>query len=148
MNDLPPPLDDLALPGWAELPPVPNATLRVKLTLTDTPDGDQQRVDVRFVDGRRVYGEMVTGDWPELRDGDPGYGWHVIDVSVSFRNYLRLRSGQINALEAIEDGGTVDARWTILLLLHGLLQDRNFTALWQTLPSPADLGLDMHPDPT
>ena len=53
---------------------------------------------------------------------------------MTFRNYLKMRTGELTALEAIEEGGTVDARWTLLLMLHGLFQEPEYIG---HLPGPA-----------
>ena len=60
---------------------------------------------------------------------------------MTWRNYLRMRTGELTALEAIEDGGVVDARWTLLLMLHGLLQEPEYLAIYRDLPViPDELG--------
>jgi hypothetical protein len=63
-------------------------------------------------------------------------------VTMAFRNYLRMRAGEMGALEAIAEGGDVgDTRWTMLLLLHGLLQEDAYVAAYRSLPvMPVELG--------
>jgi hypothetical protein len=133
-----PAVDDLAAGGWDELPFVPDATARLRFTLLGSPVGIMQ-IDVRYVDGRR-HAEFVE-EWPATVEGEPAHGAPEMDVSMTWRNYLRMRAGELNPLEAIEEGGTVDARWTLLLLLHGLLQEPEYVAIYRALPGmPAELG--------
>ena len=62
-------------------------------------------------------------------------------IAMTWRNYLLMRAGELTALEAIEDGGIVDARWTLLLLLHGLLQEPEYVSVYRSLPViPAELS--------
>ena len=134
-----PPLDDLRLDGWDGLPHVPDATARLKFELTGSPAGPLA-LDIRYVDGARAVAEIVD-DWAELVDGDAAHGAPEMHVVMTWRNYLRMREGQVTALEGIEQGGTVDARWTLLLLLHGLLQEPEYVRLYRSLPAiPAELG--------
>lgn len=136
-----PPLDDAVSPEWSALPRIPDATAVLRYELTGSPVG-RIRVDVRYVDGARPVCEVVE-DWPHLpHDGDePAAGAPELGVTMTWRNYLRLRAGEATALEAIEEGGTVDARWTLLLLLHGLLQEPEYAAAYRSLPVlPPELG--------
>lgn len=134
-----PPVDDLAAAGWDELPFVPDATARLRFELTGTPVGPLA-LDIRYVDGRRPVGEIVD-DWAVLGEGELAHGAPEMHISMTWRNYLRMRAGEVTALEGIEEGGTVDARWTLLLLLHGLLQEPKYLAIYRALPViPAELG--------
>jgi hypothetical protein len=134
-----PPLDDLASPRWAELPFVPDATARLRFELTGTPLGPLA-VDIRYQDGRRPVAELVD-DWDDTAEGEPAHGAPELHIVMTFRNYLRMRAGELTALEAIEDGGRVDARWTLLLLLHGLLQEPTYVDIYRSLPVlPVELG--------
>lgn len=131
-------LDDLPAPAFDSLAHVPDATARLRFEVFATPVGTQ-RCDVRYVDGSRT--AWLVEDWPELEEGEPAAGAPEMAVTMSFRNYLAMRSGEATALEAIEDGGIVDARWTLLLLLHGLIQSPEYVAAYRSLPVlPAELG--------
>lgn len=135
-----PPLDDIASPEWSGLPHIPDATAALRLEMTGSPVG-VVRVDVRYVDGARPVCRVVE-EWPEiLVDVDePAAGAPQMGITMTWRNYLRLRCGEATALEAIEEGGAVDARWTLLLLLHGLLQEPEYVSAYRSLPEmPAEL---------
>ena len=134
-----PPLDDLTAQGWDELPLVPDATARLRFELTGSPVGPLA-LDIRYQDGRRPVAEIVD-DWVETAEGEEAHGAPEMHVSMTWRNYLRMRTGDVTALEGIEEGGTVDARWTLLLLLHGLLQEPKYIAIYRALPEvPDELG--------
>jgi hypothetical protein len=137
-----PPLDDARSDAWSALPHVPDATAVLHFTLTGSPVG-VVRVDVRYVDGARPVCEVVE-EFPQLSGpeaaeaGEPAAGAPEMAVTMTWRNYLRMRSGEATALEAIEEGGTVDGRWTLLLLLHGLLQEPEYAAAYRSLPVVPD----------
>lgn len=134
-----PAADDLGADGWDELPLVPDATARLRYELIGSPVGLMQ-IDVRYQDGRRPVARFVQ-DFAESAEGEPAHGAPEMHVAMTWRNYLRMRSGEVTPLEGIEEGGTVDARWTLLLLLHGLLQEPEYTAIYRALPRiPAELG--------
>lgn len=134
-----PPLDDCAEPALTELPFVPDASTALRFELTGSPVGTV-RLDTRYQDGRRSWCRVV-GEWPDPAPGEPAHGAPGMAVTMTWRNYLRMRSGEATALEAIEQGGTVDARWTLLLLLHGLVQEPEYVAAYRSLPRvPAELG--------
>jgi hypothetical protein len=135
-----PPLDDLPDPAFDELEFVPDATARLRFELTGTPVG-LIRCDIRYQDGRRPLGRVVT-EWPETIAGEPAHEAPLIHVGVSFANYLHMRTGVKSYLEAIADGGTVgDTRWTLLLLLHGIVQQQRYADAYRALPEfPEELG--------
>lgn len=134
-----PAADDLAAGGWDELPYVPDATARLRFELTGSPVG-LQRIDVRYQDGRRPRTTLVD-EWEPTREGEPAHDAPEMSISMTWRNYLRMRSGELDPLQAIEDGGVVDARWTLLLLLHGLLQQPRYVGIYRSLPvMPPELG--------
>ena len=126
-----PAVDDLAAPGWDQLPFVPDATARLRFELTDSPVG-LQWLDTRYQDGRRT-ARLVT-EWAPTVEGEPAHDAPDMHVQMNWGNYLRMRSGDLTALEAIEDRGMVDARWTLLLLLHGLVQQEEYMAIYRALP--------------
>jgi hypothetical protein len=134
-----PAADDLAADGWDELPFVPDATARLRFELLGSPVG-VMRIDVRYQDGRRARSVFVES-WGPTVEGEPAHGAPEMHVSMTWRNYLRMRAGEVTPLEGIEDGGTVDARWTLLLLLHGLLQQSEYISIYRALPRiPPELG--------
>lgn len=135
-----PPLDDLPDPAFDELEFVPDATARLRFELTGSPVG-RILCDIRYQDGRRPSGRVLS-DWPDTLEGEPAHDAPLIHVGMSFGNYLRLRSGEISYLEAIADGGTVgDTRWTLLLLLHGIVQQRRYTDAYRAMTVfPEELG--------
>lgn len=134
-----PPADDIAEPGWDALPMVPNATSRLRFELTGSPVGPLA-LDIRYVDGKRAVCQIVD-DWAETASGDDAHGAPEMHIIQSWRNYLRMRSGEVTALEAIEEGGHIDARWTLLLMLHGLLQEPTYVEVYRSLPEfPSELG--------
>ncbi|HPU40243.1 MAG TPA: hypothetical protein PLS63_11780 [Microthrixaceae bacterium] len=131
-------LDDLPAPAFDALAHIPDATARLRFEVFGTPVGTQL-AEVRYVDGSRE-AWLVSG-WEEPTEEQPAFGAPEMAVSMSFRNYLKMRAGQATALEAIEDGGTVDARWTLLLLLHGLIQSPAYVAAYRAMPVlPDELG--------
>jgi len=134
-----PPLDDTSSDRWSELPVIPDATARLKFELTGSPVGPLA-LEVQFRNGAREVCEIVQ-DWAELQVNAAAYGAAEMHVVMTWRNYLRMRAGQVTALEGIEEGGTVDARWTLLLLLHGLLQEPTYVDIYRGLPvMPEELG--------
>ena len=134
-----PPLDDLQTDRWDELPTIPDATARLKFELTGSPVGPLA-LDIRYQDGKRAVAEIID-DWSEPEDGEPAHGAPEMHIVMTWRNYLRMRAGEVTALEGIEEGGTVDARWTLLLLLHGLLQEPEYVEIYRALPLiPSELG--------
>jgi hypothetical protein len=131
-------LDDLPDPVFDSLRTVPDATARLRFEVFGSPVGTQY-AEVRYQDGART--AWLVGDWPEPTEGEPAFGAPEMHVRLSFRNYLRMRSGAVTALEAIEEGGSVDARWTLLLLLHGMIQSPEYVAAYRSLPAlPPELG--------
>lgn len=127
-----PPLDDSASPRWDELPTVPDATARLRFELTGSPVGPIA-MDIRYEDGKRPVAEVVE-DWDATDEDEPAHDAPEMHIVMTWRNYLRMRAGELTALEAIEDGGSVDARWTLLLMLHGLLQEPEYVAIYRDLP--------------
>ena len=131
-------LDDLPAPVFDSLRRIPDATARLRFEVFGSPVGTQLS-EVRYQDGSRT-GWLVQ-EWQEPEEGEPAFGAPEMHVRMSFRNYLRMRTGEATALEAIEEGGTVDARWTLLLLLHGLIQSPEYVAAYRSLPMlPPELG--------
>lgn len=129
-----PPLDDSASPGWDALPSIPDATSRLRFELTGSPVGNLA-MDIRYVDGKRPVCEIID-DWAELASDDLAYGSPEMHVVMTWRNYLRMRRGEVTALEGIEEGGsTGDTRWTLLLMLHGLLQETEYVRVYRSLPT-------------
>jgi len=134
-----PPLDDGGSERWDELPTVPDATARLRFELTGTPVGPLA-LEIRYQDGKRPICDVVE-DWQQPVEGEPAFGAPEMHIVMTWRNYLRMRTGEVTALEGIEEGGQVDARWTLLLLLHGLLQDPVYVDIYRNLPViPTELG--------
>ncbi len=134
-----PPSDEMGIARWDELPTVPDATARLRFELLHTPLGGM-RMEIRYQDGKRPVSEVVD-DWVDPVEGEPAYGAPEMHIAMTWRNYLKMRTGELTALEAIEDGGVVDARWTLLLMLHGLLQEDEYIAIYRDLPViPDELG--------
>jgi len=129
-----PPLDDLPAPAFDLLETVPDATARLRFELTGTPVG-RILCDIRYRDGKRPMG-IVVPEWPPTTGaGEPAHDAPEMQVRMSFRNYLKMRTGELTALEAIADGGDVgNTRWTLLLLLHGLIQSEPYVAAYRGLP--------------
>ncbi len=133
-----PMFDELDAPGFAGVERVPDACLRLRYQLTDTPVGIQ-RADIRYQDSLRS--ARLVEDWEEPEPDSPAAGAPELFVSMTFRNYLRMRTGELSSLEAIEDGGAIDGRWTLMLLLHGLVQDPAYVAtLRGSVVVPAELA--------
>lgn len=135
-----PPLDDMEDPRFADLETFPDATARLRFEVGSSPVG-RVLCDVRYVDGRRPRSRVVAS-WSETTPDEPAHGAPEIHVGVTFANYLRMRTGESSALEAIADGGTVgDTRWTLLLLLHGIYQQPRYVEIYRSLPViPPELG--------
>lgn len=134
-----PPVDDFA-EGLADMPFVPHATARLRFELVGSPAG-QILGDVRYVDGRRPQNRVVT-NWTETEAGEPAHDAPEIFLRMKFRNYLKMRTGELSHLEAIEDGGDVgESRWTLLLMLHGLAQHPTYRSTYRNLTTlPEELG--------
>ena len=133
-----PPIDDFTTPDFDALEDIPDATAFLRFELMHTPVGTQY-CDVRYQDGKR-WGELV-GEWPQRQEGEWADDAPELHIAMSWRNYLRMRAGELTALEAIEDGGMVDARWTLLLLLHGMIQSPAYVHAYRSLPRiPEELG--------
>ena len=133
------PTDAMGSGRWDELPSIPDATAWLRFELLGSPVGPLA-CDIRYQDGKRVVCELVD-EWAEPAEGEPAWGAPQMHIAMTWRNYLRMRSGELTALEAIEDGGIVDARWTLLLLLHGLLQEPEYVSVYRSLPViPAELA--------
>jgi hypothetical protein len=136
-----PPLDDFADPSFYELDVVPDATARLRFELTGTPVGSVLG-DIRYAEGRRPMSRVVQ-NWVEDPPSDePACDGPLMSVSMTYVNYLRMRVGELTALEAIADGGDVgDTRWTLLLLLHGIVQTEKYISAYGSLPVfPQELG--------
>lgn len=135
-----PPMDDFAHEAFEQLEYVPDATARLRFEVSGSPVGTIL-CDVRYLDGRRPMARVVPA-WVDTVEGEPAHGAPLIQVGVSFANYLRMRTGEKTALEAIADGGNVgDTRWTLLLLLHGIYQQQPYVDAYRSLPAmPAELG--------
>ncbi len=134
-----PPLDDLYSARWDELPTVPDATAWLRFELTGTPVGPVA-CDIRYADGKRPV-SVVVDHWAPPAVGEPAYDAPQMQIAMTWRNYLKMRTGELTALEAIEEGGAVDARWTLLLMLHGLLQEPEYIGIYRDLPVvPDELG--------
>lgn len=125
-----PPAEDVADPRWHDVPKIPDATLRVRFELLHSPVGTMM-IDVRYVDGIRVDCFFVN-EWVPLHDGDTTFGSPDIHIGMPWGNFMKLRARKMTALEAIEAGGSIDARWTSLLLIHGLMQQPEFTELYKS----------------
>lgn len=128
-----PPVDDLESAEMRATPLVPDASLHIRLQLTSTPVGTMF-AELASIDGRRSWGSVVD-EWAteETTSGLP-----TIEVTLTWRSYLRMRAGELNSLEAVEEGGNVGGRWTVLLLLHGLVQSPPIAAVYRALPKIPD----------
>lgn len=129
-----PPDDDFASADFARLPVVPDATARLRFELLGTPVG-RILCDVRYQDGQRPMGGVVA-EWPErTAPGEPAHDAPEMTVRMRWSSYLDLRAGECDYLEAVEDGGDVaDTRWTLLLLLHGIVQTPQYVEAYRALP--------------
>jgi hypothetical protein len=113
----------------------------LRFELLDTPVG-RIVCDVRYENGRRPLGRVV-GEWSERTSpAEPAHEAPEMTVRMTYRSYLRLRAGDLDYLEAVADGGDVgDTRWTLLLLLHGIVQGEQYVATYRGLPRmPEELG--------
>ena len=127
-----PPLDDFAN-GLKTMPHIPDATARLRFELFGSPVG-QILTDVRYVDAKRPSSRVVES-WPETSAEEPAHDAPELTVRMSYRNYLAARTGELSFLQGIEDGGDVgETRWTLLLLLHGLVQAQPYVDLYRSLP--------------
>lgn len=128
-----PPVEDVRDQRWHDMPTIPDATLRVRFEMLNSPIGTMM-IDVRYVDGVRVECFYVN-EWVPLEEGDSTFGSPDIHIGIQWGNFMKLCAREMTALEAIEDGGSIDARWTSLLLIHGLMQQPEFTDLYKTYVS-------------
>jgi hypothetical protein len=134
-----PPMDEFGESCWDPLPTVPDATAWLRYELVGSPVGPIA-CDLRYLDGRRPV-SVVVDQWTPPTEGEPAHGAPEMHIVMTWRNYLKLRTGELTALEAIEEGGAVEARWTLLLMLHGLLQEPEYVGVYRALPViPPELG--------
>ena len=132
-----PPLDDVASDALADLHEVPDADLALRFRLVGSPAG-MVLLELAYLGGRRVRAEVVDSFGEDVEPVPFGSAEATCDLT--WRNYLRLRAGTLDPLEAGAEG-TVDGHWTHLLLLHGLLQQSDHVAAWSALPEvPAELA--------
>ena len=109
-----PPLDELDI--YDALPEVPDATVEIHYEVTATPVGTI-RVLLVLEDGRMVRAEAVD----EFVESERASLW----VSIDWARHLEWRAGGGSVLEAIE-GAPIEGRWQVMLLVHGLLQQREW----------------------
>ena len=135
-----PPLDDLSQPTLGRVADDPGRHGAAQRSSSPGSPVGPLALDIRYQEGKRAVAEIVD-DWPQTVEGEPAHGAAEMHIVMTWRNYLRMREGHVTALEGIEEGGTVDARWTLLLLLHGLLQEPEYVDIYRGLPAvPAELG--------
>jgi hypothetical protein len=116
-----PPLDELGIYG--DLPEVPDATLSIHYEVRATPIG-VIRVELDLVDGHMVSATSVV-DF-STTEGP------MVFVSIDWDRHLEWRSGGCSVLEALE-GAHLEARWQVMLLAHGLLQQEQWKTAMRTL---------------
>ena len=132
-----PPLDDVATDALADLHEIPDADLALRFRLVGSPAG-MVLLELAYLGGRRVRAQVVDS-FAEDMEPVP-FGSAEATCDLTWRNYLRLRAGTLDPLEAGAEG-TVDGHWTHLLLLHGLLQQADHLAAWSSLPEmPEELA--------
>ena len=132
-----PPLDDVATDALAGLREIPDAELALRFRLVGSPAG-MVLLELAYLGGRRVRAQVVDS-FAEDMEPVP-FGSAEATCDITWRNYLRLRAGALDPLEAGAEG-TVDGHWTHLLLLHGLLQQADHVAAWSSLPQvPEELA--------
>jgi hypothetical protein len=132
-----PPLDDVATDALAGLREIPDADLALRFRLVGSPAG-MVLLELAYLGGRRVRAQVVDS-FAEDMEPVP-FGSAEATCDITWRNYLRLRAGALDPLEAGAEG-TVDGHWTHLLLLHGLLQQADHVAAWSSLPQvPEELA--------
>ena len=132
-----PPLDDVATDALADLHEIPDADLALRFRLVGSPAG-MVLLELAYLGGRRVRAQVVDS-FAEDMEPVP-FGSAEATCDLTWRNYLRLRAGTLDPLEAGAEG-TVDGHWTHLLLLHGLLQQADHVAAWSSLPEmPEELA--------
>ena len=99
--------------------------------------------DIRYQDGRRPLGRVVT-DWPEdTIAGEPAHDAPLIDVGMTLRQLPADAHGrEVRPWRRSPMVATVgDTRWTLLLLLHGIVQQQRYIDAYRALPVfPAELG--------
>ena len=131
-----PPLDDVATDALAGLREIPDADLALRFRLVGSPAG-MVLLELAYLGGRRVRAQVVDS-FAEDMEPVP-FGSAEATCDITWRNYLRLRAGALDPLEAGAEG-TVDGHWTHLLLLHGLLQQADHVAAWSSLVRGAGDG--------
>ena len=117
-----PPLDELDI--YDQLPRIPDATVVVHYEVTNTPIG-MIRVELHIVDGAMVRSKAVA-EFAETQ-------LPLVRVSIAWDQHLEFRSGRASLLEALE-GATIEARWQTLLLVHGLVQQREWSDALRSRP--------------
>ncbi len=118
-----PPLDELEIYGG--LPAVPDATLAIHYEVVGTPIGTV-RVVLELTDGRMTRSASVAEfEVTELP---------LVTVSIEWARHLEWRRGECTVLEALE-GAAIEARWQVMLLAHGLLQQPEWTGPLRALPA-------------
>jgi hypothetical protein len=120
---------DMADPDMFTLPEIRDATLTVLTVLTGGPNGTAW-----------VLHEFVDGNLASARGGvgEPDVG-AAVTATMSWSGYLSWRAGA-DILEVIAVTGSVTGHWTELLLLHGLVQQPEWSeAIAKIPPTPAEL---------
>jgi hypothetical protein len=108
----PPPLDIVGRPELEELPKMPDASVTVQHHLRGGPFGDVDCYQL-FVDGRLDRVELGALPEPD------------VEVEVPYRAHVRLRQGEIAALDALQEGRIAGAMGS-LALYAGLLESEPF----------------------
>jgi len=108
----PPPMDIVGRPELEDLPKMPDASVSVQHHLRGGPFGDVDCYQL-FVDGRLDRVELGTLPEPD------------VEVEVPYRAHVRLRQGEIAALDALQEGRIAGAMGS-LALYAGLLESEPF----------------------
>lgn len=111
-----PPLDMRDTAELALLPEVPGATLLVQFEFAQGPFGHVS-FWLSFEDGRCAGQGFGRGEEPD------------VTIGISFQRMVRVRTGAMTILEALENGGRVDGALGPIMLLAGLEESPELRAV-------------------
>jgi len=120
-----PPYDEIDNPLFEELTEIPGADISVNCDFLDSPFGSI-RYGITFVDGKRK--TTVAGLLP-----DAG-----VTLRLRYDLFLRHRLGELNMLQALEDGG-VTGDVPMISALSGIVNSPEYQSAWKSSFSATDL---------
>lgn len=124
-----PPFDMMDAPSLDDLPPIPGASVSVQYTLTDAPFGQEIDYHQVIVDGR-----IATLEPGWIAEAD-------LYIEFPYVNYLRLRLGRMELLDALV-GGDFKGDIAKASLLGGILEAPEYQEAWSANAEVIEALLD------